>query len=526
MKASEDSTIKILMEQMASQAALKTLLTTNPVLPPGWVLLKSFAGKPLPPSVPVQGFIAAGPINENLDIAIVISLGIAWENFYKLNWTGVPQPPTNMARLSSAVAGKEEPNDAMISSVFQLAYNGSRKAIWDALAFIPQDYQDAPVYFTGMWLGAPMAQICALDMRTGNTGPDKQAGPSTPGPGYVFSAPNFANTSFATYYNALVASKALTPQYVVWAATPSLTVDFFPVSDNTDYEQAGELIYIDNIKLPQYDVPWWERSNVYYLQSLGGQPTQNIPVPASFSNLPAGFSQQLAFTASQVVAAAYQLAQRPNGSTPITNTNFSLSQTIDINGTAWAAIYTSNNTVIVGIRGPVNFDEYYTFSCLSTTSPVSFISSTTAQVHTGAYTIYTSPLQDSTGNTFSQALISALTTLAAGKSLVVAGHDLGGAIASIAATDYALSNYGFKPASLYTFGSTLFANSFFVDSFTSAVGAQSYQLYRLNDKMANPLLPLGYLPVGNAITISGQLVVEESTYHSIAGYCNLLDTSA
>src|SRR6202000_617027 len=180
MKASEDSAIKIMMEQMASQAALKTLATSAPVLPPGWVRFQTFASKPLPPSLPVQGYIAAGPINDNLDMAVVIALGITWDNFYNLHLTGVPPPPTNLMRLPSTIAGKEEPNDAQIATVFQLAYSGARKTIWDALKFIPQDYQDAPVYFTGMWLGAPMAQICALDLRSGNTGPDQQAGPSTP----------------------------------------------------------------------------------------------------------------------------------------------------------------------------------------------------------------------------------------------------------------------------------------------------------------------------------------------------------
>jgi hypothetical protein len=251
---------------------------------------------------------------------------------------------------------------------------------------------------------------------------------------------------------------------------------------------------------------------------------QKQVVKLQFSNVPAGFSQDLAFTASQTVAATYQLGQHINGSTKIDNSAFTLNQTIAINGSVFASIYTSFNTVLVAFRGPVTFQEYYALSCLSSTTPVSFLKDTSAQVHSGAYALYSSPADG--GGVFSKKLIDILKPLTSGKALVLAGHDLGGAVAGIAATDFALNDYGFKPGSLYTFGSTLFANVFFVDLFNAALEKVSYQVTRLNDKMALPIRPYGFFAVNNAITMTGQLEIEEYTFHSITNYCNLLNPSA
>jgi Lipase (class 3) len=522
-----DNQLTLLMLELAAQGARESLITSGASLPQGWVQLKTFKSPPTS-NTTIQGLLAMGPLNEDYDMAVVLALGITWTDFYKRNTMGVPKPPSDRLRLPSAIVGTEAPPSENVAAVFGAAYNTARESIWNSLSFIESQYRDYPVYVTGMGLGSTAAQICSVDFRKGNPGPAQgKVAPDKSGPCFVFSAPNFANTSLVNYINGLISQQKTVEQFVIHAATTSLVADFFPTApNNTDNAMIGEGVLMETIKLPAYDEPWWERSDIYYIQSLDGTPPLQNTLPLAFSPSPppANFSQPLAFTAAQTVAASYQLAQHPDGSTKIDNSAFTLNQTIKIGGKSFAAIYTSFDTVIVAIRGPVTFSEYYGFSCLTTTTQPSFAPARN-EVHTGTLSIYNSPT-DTKDVTFAQALINALKSVAPGKKLVLAGHDLGGAIAGLAATDYSTTNYGFTLDSLYTFGSTWFANSLFVDFFKEKVGAKSYQLYRTKDTLMKAIQLLGFFAVTGGITMGGQLALEEPTYHAITNYCNLLNPQA
>ncbi|MCL7986626.1 hypothetical protein M8998_01605 [Sphingobacterium sp. lm-10] len=515
------SSLKILLEQLASQANLPSLTTSGPVLPDGWVVLTILDSKPSRPYVPIQGILAAGP-NEDGDLVLVLSFGMLWSNFYKNNTTGYPLAPNDFTRLSSDIIGKTAPSKAMVMTVFADAYSKSRNDIWNVLGFITEDYSACPLYTTGMGLAAPVAQLCAMDMRAENTGPLKQDAPKMLDEGCVFSAPKFAKPDFVSYYNLQITKNKFPAQCTVWAASQGLIVDFFPLNGDCGY--LGELKYMDTVSIPKYDVPWWERSDVYYLQQLGGEPTKNSVIPVTFSTLPTDFSRNLSYTLSLMVAATYQRAQHPD-SLVINIAPYEVYKTIT-SAAAFATIFQSPDSVVVAFRGSISFQEFYTYNCKSTYASLSFIDNSSVYVHAGAAAIYNLPVEGASTTvptTLAEAIIAELKTIAPNKNVYLTGHDIGGAVASIAATDYALNDCGFQLKALYTFGSTLLSTISFKTLFDAHVGSKSYQLVRLQDKLHNAIQALGYFTIMNPITMNGQLEIEESTYHSLTGYIGLLN---
>lgn len=513
------ASLKALLVQLASQAGLPSLKDSGPLLPDGWVALTRFSSTGMGSVTAVQGYLSVGPINEDGDLAVALSLGITWSAFYKNNIQGFPEPKNDLKPLSSRIMGKSMPA-AMVLSVFADAYLNAQTDIWDSLEFLEEQYQDLPFFITGMGLGAPMAQICQLDFKEGNTGPTKQDPPKKLAECYVFSAPGFTNEDFKGFYNSLIANKKMPAQYCVWAASQSIKADFFPMDEG--YLQVGELQYIDGITLPKYDVPWWERSDVFYLQQLGGEPFKNPVIPVSFSNIPTGFSRELAYTLSLLTAVTYQMTQHPNSTVKIDIAPYQLYKTFG-DGTTYAAIFESPESIVLAFRGTISFKEFYTFNCLSVFTPVSFILDSSAEVHAGAGAIYNLPITGTPDTTLSAVLIAELKNKAKNKKLYITGHDIGGAVAGLAATDYALNNYGFKVTSLYTFGSTLFSNIIYKNYFEDSTGANSYQLSRIKDTLSNAIIPLGFFSLMNQITVNGRLETEESTYHSLRGYIELLN---
>lgn len=509
---SEDSSsLEILLETLATQANLPAMLKDNPTLPLGWVLLGTFSSVFSPPSVPTQGFLAKGPIDSNGTIAAVLALGMTWEKF--LTYQTDPFEPKLQQPLPTAVAGNQ-PADAAIMPLYVTAYNQIRSAIWNTLG---KFLDDLPLYICGMSLGGPMAQIAALDLRPGNKGPSAgQKAPDSQPPSYVFSTGNIGNSSFATYYQSTV-----TDRHILWAGNASLTVDFFPTLPADDlYAPLGKVTELSS-SIPVNDVPWLERSDVFYLLALGGKPARYTPKKGSFPNPPAGFSQSKAYAFSKLVGAAYAQAQHPGSIISIEP--YTLNAIINANDAPFAYIFTSVNDVVVALRGTTTWEELTALSANSTTVTVPFNPDDQAQVHRGAYSVYSAPVGSTDTTTFSAKLKSTLKPLLKGKDLYLTGHDLGGAIANIAAADFTMSNdKDMVVKAIYTFGANAFANIVFQGQFDSALAAKSYQIRRVNDKIPVSIAQLGvFRPVSNQVVLNGQLAVEESTYHSMDGYINL-----
>ncbi|MCL8001094.1 lipase family protein, partial [Brucella sp. 21LCYQ03] len=168
------------------------------------------------------------------------------------------------------------------------------------------------------------------------------------------------------------------------------------------------------------------------------------------------------------------------------------------------------DSVVVAFRGSISFQEFYTYNCKSTYASLSFIDNSSVYVHAGAAAIYNLPVEGASTTvptTLAEAIIAELKTIAPNKNVYLTGHDIGGAVASIAATDYALNDCGFQLKALYTFGSTLLSTISFKTLFDAHVGSKSYQLVRLQDKLHNAIQALGYFTIMNPITMNGQLEI-------------------
>ncbi|OZG72738.1 hypothetical protein BTA51_14540 [Hahella sp. CCB-MM4] len=507
----EDSNAtRIVLEQLASQAILPDMIENSPSLPPGWVLLKTFSARFSPPSVIVQGFIAKGPINSNGDIAAALSLGITWEDF--LGTSIAPFDPTAQAELPAQVTGTG--NVGKVLNLFASAYNNVRGNIWEVVT----DYlSDLPLYICGMSLGGPIAQIAALDLRPGNTGPSKgQKSPDTQPAGYVFSTANYGNTEFATYFNNTVSD-----QFNFRAYKSTEAVDLFPTEPSDSlYAAAGEVVQL-NISIPEYDVPWLERSDVFYLEALGGTPVQQPPQPGFISNPPSDFSQTRAYAFSQLVAAAYAFAQHPGS---VVNTSpYNLEAIIESNGAPFAYIFTSVTDVVVAVRGTTTGLEFLSMEANSSLVATDFNPDNQAQVHKGAYSVYTGPVSSTDSTSFSDKLLSTVSSMMSGRKLWLTGHGFGGALANIAAADYAMNpGKGLEVSGVYTFGSNAVANSIFKSDFDQSLSGKSFQILRLKDRIPTSIGVFGTLfVVGDQLVLNGQLAVDESTYHSLDGYIRL-----
>lgn len=500
----------IILEQLAAQAALANLITAGgPALPDGWVLLDMISAS-ASPSVPVQGFLASGPADHSGTQVAVLALGMTWPGYMYKQFDGT----MDQGPIPAAIGGTAMPAGAQFLSVYVSGYNTARSAVWDSLKYLGK----LPLYICGMGIGAPVAQLAALDLRPGNTGPSDQDSPSTSSPCYLFSAANAGNQSFAGYY------KPLVPTTILWAGSNLLGVDLFPISpsDGLNFVPSGTAQNIGSY-LPAMDEPWLERSDIYYLSALGGKPAAVTAAPGSIPSPPTGFSQSTAYTLAMLTAAAYTLAQHPGSlvaTDPYTLVNIIYSQ-----GAPYAYIFQSNDTVVAAIRGCITYSEFDQITCNSNFATASFDPNITAHVHSGAYGVYSAPVTGSTGIVFSQALNTALQGLATGKKLYLTGHSLGGTIANLAVADYAISKSPIAVSAVYTFGSIMTGDFPFSQDFNNAVSAGSYQIVRTADKLYNSIQNLGYSPINNQVILNGNLAVDESTFHSLYGFAGLLNPS-
>ncbi len=498
----------IILEQLAAQAATTSLVPSGgPALPAGWSLLNLISVS-APPFIPIQGFLAKGPADSTGTMVAVLAMGITWPN-YMYN-----QVDGNMYQgsIPSAIGGTTMPAGTQFISVFVSAYNAGRTTVWNSLKFLG----NLPLYICGMGLGGSLAQIAALDLRPGNTGPSGQDSPTLASPCYTFSTANAGNQTFAGYFASKVSST------ILWAGNNQLPVDLFPTSpnDGANFVPSGTVQNILSY-IPQMDEPWLERSDIYYLTALGGTPAPVTPVAGSVTTPPPGFSQVTAFTLATLTVAAYQQAQHPGS---IVNTGpYQLIGTVCALGVPYAYIFQDYDTIVVAIRGCTTYADFNNITCNSNFATPSFDPHNTAHVHAGAYSIYSSPITQGSAVTFAQSLASTLNSLTNVSKLYLTGHSLGGTIANLAAADYAMSQSSIKVTSIYTFGSILVGDFQFATDFNNAVTAGSYQVVRTADGIYNSIQKLGYAAVNNQVILNGNLAIDESTCHSLYGYAGLLN---
>ena len=516
----DTNALKIVLAQLAAQANLSTLQKSGPSLPNGWSNLSTFkSSSTLPPPIPpTQGFLSMGPVGDTN--IVVLALGMTWVSYLQNKFDAlITQLP-----LPSQIA-KDAPAGAMMDSTFINAYLQIQTAVWNSLQYL----NNQPLYICGISLGGPLAQIAALDLRPGNKGPGNVSAPPGPTPSYVFSTGNTANKAFAGYYN-----RTLQNAYTVQAGSAATVVDMFPTSPaNDDFTTIG-MLQMAAAKIPAVDVPWLERGDTFYLQALGGIPFSGPTIPASIPNPPAGFSQVLAYTLAGLTAASYHLAQHPESMTPDISP-YTLDKIITSGDVPYAYIYTSTENVVVSFRGSITWGE---FSLQDANANFSTPLFGEGQVQTGAYNVYTTPvtiddeLQENEDEgdddipLFSEALKAELKLVTPGKKLFLTGHGLGGTLANIAAMDLTNGDDKLTVNAVYTFGGVYPGNSDFTAEFNDLLGSKSYQINRPSDKIGAAGMFRGFTPVGTAVTLNGQMAIEESTRHSLDGYLKLLNPNS
>ena len=511
---------KIILEKLAAQANIVDLSPDGPDLPGGWSNVGLFKNSNIPQDnlvvVQSQGFLAKGrvPQTDGTTIQVaVLAVGITWPKYLQYQFDGqFPQ----MA-IPKNIAGNSVPADAKMMSVYVNAYVDLRTNLWNAA--LDNDVKNLPLYICGMSLGAPLAQLAALDLRRGNFGPNNERAPETAVSCYTFSTGNTANNSMATYYN-----RTALETNVVWTGDNLLKVDQFPLQpDNNDFTRLGNLDAISTPIPDNGDEPWWERGNPFYVKALGGTPAPNPPVKTTFTDPPKDFDQTLAYTLSTLTLAAYKFAQHPNLDFP--TGSYTKVASVDANGSTFAYVFSSSDAIVIAIRGCITWQEFNQFTANSNFTHPSFDPTPAAHVQSGAYEIYTSPTTKNGKVTFESDLRTKVSAILGSKKLFITGHSLGGAIANIAAADYVMGSPKLNVTAVYTIGSIMTADPDFATDFNKALQGKTFQVRRVSDKLTSATYMLGYEYLDGMVTMNGELAVEELSRHSLYSYAQLLDPS-
>ncbi|NIG56674.1 hypothetical protein [Chitinophaga sp. Cy-1792] len=512
IRATTEETLRITLEIIAGQANVYGMVDNGPSLPGGYRVQTKFSSEKAPstdmPVIPTQGYLVTKSIN-GVDTD-VLTLGCTWVRYFQYQYDG----EWLLDSLVKDIAGNP-PASAQLMKLYVKAYNYLRKPLWESLKL---HSEKNPLYICGHGLGAPLAQIAALDLRTGNRGPQDAGGiqPVAPSPTpacYTFSTAGYANDAFKDYFN-----KTVTGAVNAIRANRNTNVDQWPDSDE-GFVVPGNNISIDASLVATADDPWWERATTFYTQTLGGKPLPNAPESPDIypKPLPALFSQDFAFSAAKMCMFLYHKVQHPDGSDGTPPSGYTYKDKLLYAGDAWGFIFTNdfNNSVVVAFRGAINFSEFNTYAALSGLSGTPWNTNPSAHVHEGALAIY---------DGFRAKLKTTLQSADySGRDIYFTGHDFGGVLANIAASEYEMTPIRAIKA-VYTFGAPMTMDYTFAQAFKEKLGSKSFQINRTNDDIPYYGSALGFFAI-DTMDLRGAMSLEEPDYHSLFNYQNLLDTS-
>ncbi|MFB6456391.1 hypothetical protein ACE38W_14055 [Chitinophaga sp. Hz27] len=501
------------LEIIAGQANINGLMTDGPSLPLGYELITTFASDKAPssemPVVPSQGYLVKMTVG-TVEVDVV-TLGVTWLNYFLYQYDGL----WTMGNLPSDIANNAS-TDAKILALYAKAYQYIRKPLWKAVS--QRTAPVRPLIICGHGLGAPLAQIAALDLRVGHQGPNDDGGkpqfaPTTVTPCYTFSNAGYASTAFKNYFDDTL--KKLNIEVIARrAGTAGNNVDQWPDSP-ANLVVPGQVVGFDTPLINAADDPWWERATTYYTTALGGQPLPNDPEPIKLPDNP-DFSRDFAFAATQMCMMAYHKGQHPDSGYKDPSLSYNFEKSLTSDGGTWAYIFTNNtnNSVVVVFRGTINYTEFNTYAACSVSVTPPWYTQNSPKVHMGAYTIYAN-MKDTLKTTLQSY---------SNRDLYFTGHSFGGAIANIAASDYAISSIRNVKA-VYTFGSIMGGDYTFAQKFDQVLGSKSFQVKRPKDRIPTGFYEIGYEPFNTGIVMQGEVVAEEPDYHCLLNYKKLLDTS-
>ncbi|CAO3359367.1 lipase family protein [Azospirillum palustre] len=458
-----------------------------------------------------QGLLATGTVAGIDGPVAVLAVGVNWAtfiSFFEQSFLTTTTTPPPYLKVGS--------NDSLIAQGYSLAYNAIHTQIWAAVAklkLVPGYASNVPLLVVGMGPAGPLAQMAALDLRPGQTGPDGKGGSMASPVGaagcYSFSTPAYGNASYATAVTAALGSVFLC----------NLNgIDFYPSIAGAPagfaFSGAAQTL---TASVPPSDVPWLERTPAFYQTAYGAAQPQ-LSHGGTVTPVPTGYSGDLAYTLALLTTAAYGRFQHPDLSQPLPS-GYTRAADVVVGGVTWASIYTSLDRTVVASRGACSWIELLDFMGNGSLMPLPWFTSG-GRILQGLSGFYPG---------YAAALFAALSGVAgvAGKPLVFAGHDFGGALAALAAYNLALVPHSGLPAAaaVYGFGTVRFGDYSFQGAYQSALGSVSYQLLRPNDVIAaNQGLSL-MAPLPTTMQLSGGMLspVNSTTGHTLALYTSLLN---
>ena len=506
-----------ILVQLAAAAASPNLTQSTPNLPYSWKALTSKSA--FTSNIGhVQLLLAFG--NVGSETISCLAIGQPWPNFIGNYSAGFE---IGMQQLPEDVAGTTSSTETVMS-LYVAAYQFLRGTIWESLSFLKSDgVPQDQLHITGMGLGAPLAQIAAIDLRPGHRGPNDELAPQATQPvSFVFSAGNFASPDFKEYYN-----KNNTKATNTIAGTDTLEVDKFPLAPAADqgFVPLGTVNQVQAAIPSPYYTPWEVRDSNYYLTTLGGMAVPGFPTKTTISAIPgSGFDQSLAFSMGTYTEYNYRLglkpATPPEQVDPLKTYDFGSSKAI-------AAIYKTATSLIVTFRGSITWEEFLSMDANSRTATDPY----NQQITSGTQTIlYQIPPVDSESDKekppcLSDQIIGDIEENAGDLQLYITGHGFGGALANTFALGMA-QNTAVKAEidAIYTFGANYFAGHSAAGTFKDKFGSKSYQVLRPDDKVATALKAAYFwYPADYQVVLNGTLNETEDTYHSLSSYLKLLD---
>ncbi|MDB5041442.1 MAG: lipase [Candidatus Eremiobacteraeota bacterium] len=470
-------------------------LSAGAVLPPGWSPLATVpANPPAPPAaMGAQAIYATGNLpSDPATTVVVLAVGMPWITYLNAFSDGV---------LDIVPVPFGVPSTGKIVPTFAQLYGQLRGGLWAALTQAGKN----PIVVTGIGLGAPLAQLAALDLTPPNVGPKKELPAAAPSC-YAFSTPAFGDAVFAGDLARVVASS--------WTVTPAYlnqNLDLFAsVPSGGDVTLSGTPQQVATQFPTPFDDPWIERSPWFYADALGQPFTPPPSSPTTISPQGTAFQPVLASALSQLCAVTYGLAQNPALAQRQPLTSYTYVGPLAATGSAVGATFSFAGGLAVAFRGAITFAEFGGLLASSNLAHAKFIANS-AYVHAGALAMY-APLRN--------ALLAQLNALPAGSQIVFTGHDLGGALAIIAAADVIKNAPTLTKPVVYTFGAAPVAGPTFPALVATAT---IFAVARPNDFLPQSMLMGGFVQLGTTMTLGGTPAQDEPGAHSATGYATLFD---
>ncbi|MFY8106352.1 MAG: hypothetical protein ACOVKO_05495 [Elstera sp.] len=398
-------------------------------------------------------------------------------------------------------------------------YSNARSAIWSVLPMlqnVPGFGGQVPLLCVGMGPSAALAQLAALDLRPGQTGPvgATQVSPASDIGCYAFSAAPLGDATFSA-----AATKAVLGLFSINAPATDFWPNGFGLPSGT--LPLGTQQNLTVTVGTTVDTPWYDRTPAVYSQAFGG-PVPSATGAGTLTTSPTGFDPRLAAAFAQLTVATYVLCQHPGASLTLP-APYTAVGSVSLTGQTWtnmpwAVLYRngSNNALVIVIRGPATLAE-------------------TGFVNGPGYA--TRPLWMTNGRinggvlAFADLLLPALGTALTGQStaggVYYVGHDYGGSTAATLAYQAQINGTTAVPkaAAVYGFGTQPFADYTLANTlYPASLGAITFQIQRPSDVLTQRVGSGSTYGVPTAIQLTGGDTTQanSTSYHAASLYAQLL----